>query len=174
VSSATANFGLEFFRHTVVAHLVSGALWVASHAWGSLGELHAFVRHTSNSLEAVHGGRAGFGSGKVALSAHASAHRLAHGVAGAVTVDHHKFGPFSRAAHLKVHAALGLSGNVGAVGISHARGHVLGIHHHDVAHDVLLHGIGHLHVGSSQTDEEGDNEKLHGCLREDERTGQKK
>jgi len=144
-----------------VAHLVSGALGVASRAWGGLGELSAFVGHAGHSLDAIGVVHAGLGSGKVALSHHASAHGLAHGVAGAVTIDHHELSPVSRAAQLEVHAALGLSGESGAVGIAGAGVHVLGLSHHDGFHHGFLVVV-HFHGGSGQTDEKGDDEELHG------------
>jgi len=162
-STTTTDFGFEFFRHTVVAHIVSGALGEASFAGGSLGELSAFVGHAGDSLETVSGGRAGLGSREMALAHHASAHRLAHGIISAVTVDHHEFGPVSRAAELEVHAALGLAGNIGAVSIAFASLHVLGLNTHDVAHHHLtfgrIHGVHGISDGHS--DQKSDDEELH-------------
>jgi len=127
-STTTTNFGLEFFRHAMMAHIISGALGEASFAGGSLGELSAFEGHTSHSGQAVSGGHASFGSREMALAHHATTHGLAHGVISAVTIDHHEFRPVSRTAELHGHAALGLSGHHGTVSIAFARLHVLGLH----------------------------------------------
>jgi len=145
-----------------VAHRVGGTLGVASHAGGGLGELHALVRHTSDSVQAVGVSRASFGSGEMASAGHASTHRLAHRVVSASSLGHWEFGPFSRAAELEVHSALGHGGEGGAVGIAGAGVHVLGLDGEDLFH----HSAGAVvhHVGSGQTDEESHHDSLHGCF----------
>jgi len=145
-----------------VAHVIAGALGVAAHAWGGLGELHAVVSHAHHAGQAVGGGHAGLGSGKVAHTTHAAAHRLAHRVVRASSLGHGEFGPVSRAADLEVLSALGLSGNVGAVHIGHAGGHVFGFHHHEVAHHALAAFVHLHHAGGGQTDEKSENQALHG------------
>jgi len=141
-----------------VAHVIGGALGVASHAWGGLGQLHALVRHTSDSGHAVAGGHAGFGSGEMAHTVHASTHGLAHRVISAGSLGHHEFGPVSRSAQLEVHAALGHGGEGSAIGISGAAVHILGIHGHDVFHHSLAGGIHFGHAGSGHGDEESEDD----------------
>jgi len=141
-----------------VAHVVGGALRVATHAWGVLGELHAFVHHTGHSSQTVSGRHAGLGSGEMAHAVHAAAHRLAHRVICAGALFHHEFRPVSRAAQLHVHAALAHGREGSAVGITGAAVHVLGLHGHDLSHPVLVGAIHVHHVGSGQADEENEDD----------------
>jgi len=164
VSTATADLALEFFRHPVVAHVITGALGIAAHAGGGHGQLHTLVGHAGDSLEAISVGHAGLGSREMARAHHAAAHRLAHRVVSAGTLGHGDHRPVSRTADLEVLAAMGLALHHGAVGVTHAALHVLHVGRHYVLHHHGAFGVhGHVHlVGHGHTDEENDNEELHG------------